>query len=79
MSPITEEEIRETIINFKNNKSPGVDGQPGEFYKAFVNELAPNTCKVYNYVLQNEDPQHSWSDAIITVLHKSGNDSTKSI
>ncbi len=50
---------------------------PGEFYKAFVNELAPNLCKVYNYLLQNEDPPHSWSDAIITVIHKSGKDPTQ--
>ena len=31
ISPITEEEIRVTIANLKNNKSPGVDGLPGEF------------------------------------------------
>ena len=53
ISPITEEEIRVTIANLKNNKSPGVDGFPGEFYKAFVNELAPNLCKVFNYVLHD--------------------------
>ncbi len=58
ISPITEEEIREIILKLKNNKSPGVDGLPGEFYKAFVNELALNLSKVYNYVLQNEDPPH---------------------
>jgi len=77
ISPITEEEIRETIAHLKNNKSPGVDGFSGEFYKAFVNELAPNLCKMFNYVLQDEDPPHSWSDAIITVIHKTGKDPTQ--
>ncbi len=77
ISPITEEEIREIILKLKNNKSPGVDGLPGELYKAFVNELTPNLSKVYNYVLQNEDPPHSWSDAIITVIQKSGKDPTQ--
>ena len=30
--PITEEEIKEIILRLKNNKSPGVDGLPGEYY-----------------------------------------------
>ena len=28
--PITEEEIKDNILRLKNNKSPGVDGLPGE-------------------------------------------------
>lgn len=32
MTPITETEIRDAIKRLKNNKSPGVDGLPGEFF-----------------------------------------------
>lgn len=41
MRPITEEEIKENILRLKNNKSSGVDGLPGEYYKTLLNEL---TC-----------------------------------
>lgn len=35
--------IKENILKLKNNKSPGVDGLPGEYYKVFVNELTPES------------------------------------
>lgn len=38
---ITEEEIKNTIKKLKNNKSPGPDGFPGEFYKYFQAEIVP--------------------------------------
>ncbi len=47
VSPITEEEIKRNIGKLKNSKSPGVDGFPGEFYKAFINELTPILCTGY--------------------------------
>lgn len=72
--PITEEEIKETISNLKNNKAPGTDGFSGEYYKVFMNDLSPILCKVYNYALQSGDPPKSWSEAIISVLHKEGKD-----
>ena len=35
--PITEEEIKENILRLKNNKYPGVDVVPREYYKTFLN------------------------------------------
>ena len=74
IKPITESEIRETITKLKNNKTPGTDGFSGEYYKIFVNELTPILCKLYNYVLTSGDPPNSWSEAILTVIHKEGKD-----
>lgn len=74
IQPITESEIRETILKIKNNKSPGIDGFSGEYYKIFMNELTPILCKLYNYVLKSGDPPNSWSEAIISVIHKEGKD-----
>lgn len=73
-SPITTQEIIDSISKLKNGKSPGVDGYPGEYYKIFVNELAPILCRVYNYALDERDPPKTWAEAIITVIHKEGKD-----
>lgn len=74
VEPIREEEIKETIVKLKNNKSPGMDGFSGEYYKVFVNDLTPVLCRLYNYALNSGNPPQSWSEAIITVLHKEGKD-----
>lgn len=53
-----------------NNKSPGTDGIPCEFYKCFIEEVTLVLNKVFNYAVQSRDPPKSWSRAIISVLHK---------
>lgn len=70
--PITREEIKNSILKLKNNTSPGVDGLPGEYYKLFEKELTPLLDKVYNYALSEGNPPQSWSEAIISVIHKDG-------
>ena len=76
-APITEEEIKDSIVNLKNNKSPGVDGYSGEYFKIFMEELTPLLCRVYNYALSEGDPPGSWADAIISVIHKENKDPTQ--
>lgn len=75
--PITKEEIGEVIKNLKNNKSPGVDGLPGEFYRHFKEEVTPLLQRVFNYALKERDPPKTWSEAIISVIPKEGKDPTK--
>ncbi len=65
VEPIREEEIKETIVKLKNNKSPGMDGFSGEYYKVFVNDLTPVLCKLYHDVLNSGNPPESWSEAIL--------------
>ena len=76
-SPITVQEIRDSITKLKNSKSPGVDGYSGEYYKVFVNELVPILCHVYNYALDEKDPPKTWSEAIVSVIYKDGKDPTQ--
>lgn len=76
IQPITVQEISDTIKNLKNNKSPGTDGFPGEFYKVFAREITPVLCGVFNYALASGDSPKTWSEAIISVLHKEGKDPT---
>lgn len=58
VDPITEKEVKETIAKLKNNKSPGVDGFAGEYYKVFATDLTPVLCKLYNYVLKETCLNH---------------------
>ena len=39
--PITADEIEAVIKKLPTHKSPGPDSFPGEFYKAFMEELTP--------------------------------------
>lgn len=74
--PVSLKEILDTIKNLKNNKSPGPDGFPGEFYKCFIEEIAPLLKRVFNYALESGNIPTSWSEAVISVLHKEGKDTT---
>lgn len=51
---ITKEEIKRMIKKLKNNKSPGMDGFPGEFYKCFQAEIIME--RVFNHALRETDP-----------------------
>lgn len=75
--PITQNEIKEVIKNLENNKSPGTDGYPGEFYKCFQVVLTPLLQRVFNYALNKKDPLKTWSEAIISVIYKEGKDPTE--
>lgn len=76
IQPISSQEISDTIKTLMNNTSPGTDGFPGEFYKCFAEEIKPVLSKVFNYALSSGNPPKTWSEAIISVLHKEGKDPT---
>ena len=72
IKPISSQEIANTVKILKSNKSPGTDGYPREFYRCFAKEITPVLCKVFNSALSTGDSPGTWSEAIISVLHKEG-------
>ena len=45
-SGITFDEFTEAVTKMKNNKAPGIDGLPVEFYKTFWDTLGRNLFEV---------------------------------
>ena len=55
---ISHEEIRKAISGMKNEKSPGEDGIPKEFYDKYYHLLEDHLSELYNNILlSKEQPQ----------------------
>jgi len=78
--PISIQEIRSTILSMKNNKAPGPDGIPIEFYKAlFCNEKLekdhPSAARcleiIFNKLWNGSFPT-KWNPSSIVSIPKKG-------
>lgn len=77
-SPFTSKEIENALATLQSNKSPGEDGSPPpEFYKEFKDLLIPLLMDVINLASKTQSLPHSFSMAIITVIHKKNKDPLK--
>ena len=73
---ISTEECRTIIETFQNNKSPGNDGLPIEFYKSCWDLISKPFIDCVNESFDKEEMSNSQRQAVITLIEKKGKDRT---
>lgn len=69
---ITLEEITRAMESMQDNKSPGMDGLPKEYYQAFWEQLSPSLCKVYKEAWDKGVWSTPMNTGVISLLWKKG-------
>ena len=70
---ITTDECDQVIKELKLNKSPGLDGLPGEFYKILWPYFGKYLVEVFNECFDNDELSHSQKQSVITLIFKKRN------
>jgi hypothetical protein len=70
---VTSKEIHKAITDMKNEKSPGEDGIPKEFYLAFYDDLEEILIELYNNIKFSKRQPKSHKNAIIKLIYKKNN------
>ena len=74
---ITLDEIKEAINDLPNNKSPGTDGLPIEFYKFFGNDILDILSKSFENSFELGHLSNSQRKGVLCLIPKKGKDLTK--
>lgn len=74
---ITNEEIEGALSGMKNGRSPGLDGLPCEFYKAFRTVLIPVLNIIYHEVWTKGVVSPSMCKGVIKIIYKKKGDREK--
>ena len=69
---ITKNEIWKALASMRNNKSPGIDGLPREFYKTFWNIIGDDLCETLNNIYLSGNLSNTMELAILSLLFKKG-------
>ena len=73
---INEEECINALKDFDNNKTPGTDGLPAEFYRFFWPDICHDLLASYNFAFQHGMLSISQRRGIISLIPKKSNDKT---
>lgn len=71
---ISKQEVLKALKSMKNNKSPGLDGLPREFYVIMWDEIGNELCDVIaNICLMDKIPE-SWTEGLVSIMFKEKGD-----
>src|SRR5438128_10313691 len=71
IDPITIEEVKKAITSSPNNKAPGPDGIPSEFYAFHIDIIAPKFVGLFNDILSQRClPPESWKASKCVLIPK---------
>ena len=65
-------EVEGALDGLAPNKSPGLDGIPAEFYRAFRSAVVPILLRVFRRVLEADEPCAGFNRGVIALVFKSG-------
>ena len=68
--PIDGNELKLTVNEMLDEKTPGVDGFPAEFFKTFYEYLKEPLVQLYNAILQSGITPQSFKTGAITLIFK---------
>ena len=68
----TVEECNDAVMSLKNNKSPGLDGLPSEFYKCFWGDICTLFYDVLKCVFDKKEMCFTQRMAVVSLIHKKG-------
>ena len=71
---ISSEECFRILDNFQNNKTPGNDGIPIEFYRKFWSLISESFVRCANECFKKGEMSRSQKQAVITLIEKKGKD-----
>ena len=72
--PLQINECSKALSNLKNNKAPGCDGFPVEFYKFFWNKIKNFVYNSYLFAFKKKELSYDQKRGIITLIPKKGKD-----
>jgi hypothetical protein len=74
-SAISYDELSTAVSKSNNNKSPGIDGLPSEFYKTFWTLIGKDFLEVFLSSIEHSNLPLSCRRAVLTMIPKEGDTS----
>ena len=72
MKKVNSKEIYDTLKDMNQNKSPGIDGLPIEFYLKFWKIIKNELCEIVINMINGENLQENQRKAILVLIYKDG-------
>lgn len=70
--PIGEEEVKNVISSMRAGRSPGLDGFPSEYYKQYIDKLAPILSESHGESFLLGKLPDTFNEALISLIVKKG-------